>query len=80
MGRRRTLTQNESDALYAILRDRAGMDQRLAELDQQILMLDAERDQLRRARTAINDVALAEKFEKSVTTIHYYANGNVRIQ
>ena len=66
------LTPADEQNLDAILRDRFGMDQRMAELAQQIMVLQQELGELSCRRMAISDAELAKKFEVTRPAIGMY--------
>jgi len=71
------LTLHDRQNLDAILRDRAGMDVRIAELAQQILELQSQWHALTVERSQISDVRLADKFGVSRPAMHYHRLGRL---
>lgn len=69
------MNDKDRETLNAILRDRAGMDKRMAELADTIIAAQQELGELAKQRMAINDSSLAEKFGVSKTAIYYHLHG-----
>ncbi len=74
MGRTRERTI-EREAIYAALRDRAGIDMKIAEVKAQLAPLHAELDDLIRLRDSMNNKNLAKQFGVGATMIKYMEDG-----
>ena len=75
MSRRPRLSDEDRALVMAIVRDRHGMETRRFELEQQIQELQSELMRLREQISAINDKALAEKFDVGISTMHNAIHG-----
>lgn len=77
MSRPLKLSQNDRDAIRAIVRDRQGMEMRRIEIETELQALVEELEGLRAQIHAISNVALASKFEVAPSTICDLLHGRI---